>query len=308
MEDVTNDIDELKGILSEALGGIPFNVGIFLIVLYNMSYLFYKAFFETRVDEIIQDDCYCDQSDRIVYRVMTFMIMGTWILFPFGYAFSRVFSCCTCHILSCGEGEFQEIDKLFEKLNPRIDKHQNFFLEEMKKLVTTYYLDSEHYDHKIQKLSEQNKNSTNIAKLEIKEPNPKEIANNNCSTKSNWCSCSRYCCFMFLKSFCVLIRFGFRLVIVPLLQLQWLNNYAWSCIFNNILRDYCATITNEYFIGLDHSLVIYVMYVFLLLAILFSIIIDWFPRGTPRITFELNPLKIDVTDSKRMKKQHQRNK
>ena len=50
VDDVTGDVNELKGILSDALGGLPFRVGIFIVIVYNVSYLVYKAFFETRID------------------------------------------------------------------------------------------------------------------------------------------------------------------------------------------------------------------------------------------------------------------
>jgi len=321
MDDVTSGIDELKGILFEALGGLPFKIGVFLVVFYNMLYLFYKAFFVTRVDEIIQDDCYCDQRDEIIYRLMTFIIMGAWILFLIVYAFFEAFSfSCSCRYRAY-RNEYKKIEKHLEELEHygNLEQLQQLFLKELNDMVTTYYLDDDHYNYKKQKLMEgkQNRltmtNSCNVGQ-ETKESNAKKTVNDNQSTKSDvtnrcccawsYCACSRHCCFMLLKLLFIIMRFLFRLVIIPLLQLQWLNNYAWNCIFNNVWRDYCATITNEYFIGLDHSLVIYLMYVFLLLAILFSIIIGWFPEGTPKIILkfkgDLNSLRINVTDSKKI--------
>lgn len=82
MNDPTGNIGELKGILSQALSGLPFRVGIF-IVLFHILYISYKHFWNKNRIIIIQDDCFCDQ---IVYHVITFTLMGTWTLFLPGYA------------------------------------------------------------------------------------------------------------------------------------------------------------------------------------------------------------------------------
>ena len=95
--------------------------------------------------------------------------------------------------------------------------------------------------------------------------------------------CSRWCCFMVLKLSLIAIRFVFRLLIVPLLQLQLLNDYAWYCLLNDVIRNYCETETNKYYIGLDHSMVNYCVYILLLIALLFSFLINWFPKGIPQV-------------------------
>ena len=127
--------------------------------------------------------------------------------------------------------------------------------------------------------------------LEEAEGNPKEVK--GCRA---WCSCRMKCCFMLCKALLITIRFVFRLVIIPLLALHWLNDYAWNCIFNHFTREYCATITNEYFIGLDRSLVVYGMYVFIMLAVLLTIIVERFPKGMPKFILELDSLTIKVED------------
>ena len=315
IDDVTGDINELKGILSEALGGFPFKVGILLVLLYHLSYLFYKAFFETRIDHIIQDDCYCDQRDQAVYRAITLIFMGAWIIFLPGYAFYKSFNrfiCATCSVCCCcgdKSEDHKKMKELFDKYIQEIEYLKEYFLKEVTDMITTYYLDSQHYKSKKEKLANVKRNTMRTLKedngclgdIEVDEIDTK--SNANIISCKKWCSCTKHCCFMLFKILFISVRFGFRLAIIPLLQLHWLNDYAWNCIFNNLLREYCATITNEYFIGLDHSLVVYAMYVFILSAILFSIIIDWFPRGIPSfiLKFEgnLNSLTISVDRGKR---------
>ena len=48
----------------------------------------------------------------------------------------------------------------------------------------------------------------------------------------------------------------------------------------------CEAETSQYYIGLDHTFVLYSVYVLLLIALLFSLIINWFPRGIPEVTFQ----------------------
>ena len=97
---------------------------------------------------------------------------------------------------------------------------------------------------------------------------------------------TRWWCYMCSKILLIVLRFMFRLLIVPLLQLQWFNEYAWNCLMNNVIRNYCEAETSQYYIGLDHTFVLYSVYVLLLIALLFSLIINWFPRGIPDVTFQ----------------------
>ena len=44
LDDVSEQFQELKGILSESLGDLPFKCAILLIVFFNLIYTFYHAF------------------------------------------------------------------------------------------------------------------------------------------------------------------------------------------------------------------------------------------------------------------------
>ena len=87
-------------------------------------------------------------------------------------------------------------------------------------------------------------------------PNSNSSQNNEVSSSNDdddrvsW----RWCHFMTFKIALIVIRYIFRLLIVPLLQLQLLNDYAWNCIMNNVIRSYCRNLTSTHYAGLDHSL------------------------------------------------------
>lgn len=55
---------------------------------------------------------------------------------------------------------------------------------------------------------------------------------------------------------------------------------------NNVIRNYCETEASKYYVGLDHSFILYSVYVLLLIALLFSFVINWFPSGIPEVTLE----------------------
>ena len=266
---------------------------------------------ETSTDDTIEHDCFCSRRDQIAYRVFTFILMGAWIIFLPSFAIYKILSHFQCTKNVCCKGKIKkdshEIKELSEEYNLQIEQRKEFFHKELNNMITTYYLDEEHYNSKKLKLKmAEAHRAKNLKQNNEEESEPHEVDTAiNVIHWKQWCSCTKHCGFMLLKVIFILMRLGFRLAIIPLFQLHWLDNYAWNCIFNNLLRDYCATIRNEYFIGLDQSLVVHVMYILILLAILFSIIIDWFPRGIPKIilNFEgnFNSLTIHVDSGNKHK-------
>ena len=72
---------------------------------------------------------------------------------------------------------------------------------------------------------------------------------------------------------------------------------------NNIVRDYCETETNKYYIDLDHSLVNYCVYILLLIALLFSFLINWFPKGIPQVVLLYKAGRIMVNKKGQFKSQ-----
>ena len=91
LEDVSDDLNELKGFLSEALGDVPFKCAVILVVFFSFIYIFYGVVFANRISDIINSDCYCDPTDRVFYRTVILMSIVFWVCFLSGYAIYTTF-------------------------------------------------------------------------------------------------------------------------------------------------------------------------------------------------------------------------
>ena len=513
VDDFNDHISDLKGILNETLGGLPFKFAILLVVFLNFLYTSYDAFFATRITSMITNECYCDPTDRNFYRIVMMVSMIFWISFLFIYG---VYSTCGRHRIVCayhnetktGLETDKYVSKTHEDLVKLLDvlkRNEKKFQAQLRELVTTKFLDDDHCesiqqhyystslywkktdthssaDPHISKICENGKqddtgksnssqanrdtmqatglantivncNTNNVLEVDIEsvqvnavqntvqagigsaqgsngqnntvqaghghgiespqanngednavqgdndiesaqasngenntvqagnghgiespqanngenntvqaghghgiespqanngennavQPgyndiesaqasngennteriNTKQDDNNTDSehlsqgrddlgqvTKINKQSSqttrrqsNRWYCFMFLKISLIALRFVFRLLIVPLLQLQLFNDYAWYCLLNNIVRNYCETETNKYYIGLDHSLVNYCVYILLLIALLFSFLINWFPKGIPQVVLLYKAGRIMINKKGQFKSQ-----
>ena len=101
VDDINDQISELKGVLNETLGGLPFKFAILLVVFLNFLYTSYDAFFATRITSMITNECYCDPTDRTFYRIVMMLSMVFWISFLFIYGVystcGRKYIVCACH-------------------------------------------------------------------------------------------------------------------------------------------------------------------------------------------------------------------
>ena len=379
VDDLDDQISELKGVLNEALGDLPFKFAILLVVFLNFLYTSYDAFFATGRITVttIPNECYCDPVDRTFYRTVMMLSTIFWTLFLYIYilystcGLKRILVVCTQHKLKTGDSRVRDdLVKLIDVL----EKKEKKFKTQLRELVTTKFLDDEHCES-IRKLyyntslywtktdtdssadpsdtSCTNGNSVQSTMLEsgpvtsgdnnaVQQNNTGQlqahsrqdtvseqtevISNANTSTASDielvnpsqgsndygqvndqepqtlrWCS--RWCCFTVLKVSLIAVRFVFRLLIVPLLQLQLLNDYAWYCLLNDVIRNYCETETNKYYIGLDHSMVNYCVYILLLIALLFSFLINWFPKGIPQLVLLYKAGRIMINKKRYFKSQ-----
>ena len=78
----------------------------------------------------------------------------------------------------------------------------------------------------------------------------------------------------FLYPFLVVVRLLAQLALVPLLSFQALGDYSWICVTDDV---YCKSTLNQYRLGLDKAALGFTFYCCLLIAILSSTIIRWFP-------------------------------
>ena len=417
VDDFDDQLRQLRGVLNETLGGLPFKIAIVLVVFLNFLYTFYDAFFATRITSMITSECYCDLTDKIFYRTVMMSSVIFWILFLFVYG--AYYTCGRQHVVCACHNEINTdlktdkyVSKTHEdlvKLLDVLEKKEKKFQAQLRELVTTKFLDDEHCEsiqqhyystslywtktdtdssgdpsHKqddTQKSSSQGSSEpvqtpgqanttashdTHMMQVDIEfmpdnivesgqiangqnntvQAGESRPANNgeNAMESGNGQSNNtgseqispgsrsdgggdelgqvttfdkkstqepqtaktlsrRWYCFMFIKVSLILLRFVFRLLIVPLLQLQLFNDYAWYCLLNNIVRDYCATQTNKYYIGLDHSMVNYCVYILLLIALLFSFLINWLPKGVPQVVLLYKARRIMVNKKGQLKSQ-----
>ena len=82
--------------------------------------------------------------------------------------------------------------------------------------------------------------------------------------------------FVFFYSFLVIVRFLAQLVVIPMLILQMLSTYAWICI----TEDYhCQSAVTHYQLGLYQAYITFGFYIALLIAILATTMLRWFPHS-----------------------------
>ena len=78
----------------------------------------------------------------------------------------------------------------------------------------------------------------------------------------------------FLYPFLIVVRLSAQLALVPLLLFQVLGEYSWICITGDV---YCRSTINQYRFGLDMAALGFTFYCCMLVAILSTTIIRWFP-------------------------------
>lgn len=293
LNDVGGDLNELKGILSEALGDLPFKIALIFIVLYNFLYTLYGSYFGTNVSHMIESDCYCNRSDRLFYRIITIGFSTAWIIFLVTYGiYTTLFHSHIVRGLLRADDVTKEMERQYEGVVKQINRRKKYLNSQLEEFLTTAYLDTDYFKAKKSYLTMlyNKKPGETTASDKIRE-NPKQIRKQAHEDEDKNDGSSRqqpkkWCCFMVCKILLLILRFAFRILIVPLLQLQWINDYAWNCIMGDFLRDYCETVFNTNFITLDHSLVIYSVYVLILVALLFSVVLNWLPKGVPQVVFQ----------------------
>ena len=80
--------------------------------------------------------------------------------------------------------------------------------------------------------------------------------------------------FFFFYPFLVIVRLLAQVIAVPILILQMLNTYAWICI----TEDYhCQNAVTRYQLGLFQAYITFGFYIALLIAILNTTMLRWFP-------------------------------
>ena len=100
--DVIDDFQNLKGMISGALGRLGFKFSFVVVLLFNFVYTVQKTFTiarstKTEIFIISLNNCNCDPSDRMFYVFTTFGFMALWILFLLIYALYNIKKLCANH-------------------------------------------------------------------------------------------------------------------------------------------------------------------------------------------------------------------
>ena len=78
----------------------------------------------------------------------------------------------------------------------------------------------------------------------------------------------------FLYPFLLIARLSAQVSLIPLLILQVLDTHAWICVMNDL---YCDNLRSEYELGLDRTAMSFAFYCSILVSILASTMLHWFP-------------------------------
>ena len=281
--DVIDDFHSLKGMISGALGSLGYKFSILIVLLFNFTYTAYNAFARSAKSEISVvslNNCSCDPNDRSFYSFTTFGFTALWVVFIVICALYNIWNCCTGHgdhdrgstnsgshstDTGVSNGNINTTDTIAtEKLIP--DKHFWFLKRELKKIISmVLYLN-------IKKLHNHNDNlklinSTKKHMFTYMKDNFLEVPKNKFNFVFNKI-------FRLFKFMLVSTQFFLRLPIVPLLLVQWLDEYSWNCVFGS-MKDYCKETTVGY--TFDQSMVISFLYMCVLLSIIIGILIKSMP-------------------------------
>ena len=107
----------------------------------------------------------------------------------------------------------------------------------------------------------------------LKVVDPRAPENKFYFVTDNVCKISKYVL--------VILQFFSRLPVIPLLLLQWLDEYSWNCVIGS-LKSYCMNTEVDYIF--DQSMVISCLYVCILLAIIIAICMQNMPVNRHKST------------------------
>ena len=147
IDEFSDQLQDLKGILSETLGDLSFKFAILVIMApFNVLYTFYQAFLTTRIDDNTENDCYSDQTDRIFYKTITLVFISFWVCFLFGYGVKSTFG--HRHFTGYNKKKKNKCDSAVEndflELLDMVTKQEKIFEAQLSDLVSTRFLEDDY--------------------------------------------------------------------------------------------------------------------------------------------------------------------
>ena len=286
-------VQELRGVLSEALNTYLFKFAVVIVVVFNFLYSLFNSFRQDGArdesNDSVANKCHCNGRHKTFYVTLILTSTIIWFLILVLEKFYTWFVCP-------GRYDYRLLELIRD--NSRFELH---FTKELNMLLSAVYDNPNNMFKLTAKLKKQI-NSNDTGGMPIFEI-PHDLKNSfpNCmptthgeayckksvfkSAKDNVSRQYRYFCRLkrrhkavtSFKLFLIVNQFLSQLLIVPLLQLQWLDQYAWVCVAG-ISRNYCNSDRDVYNLALDQAVVVYMFYASILFAALLSMVISWLPQ------------------------------
>lgn len=289
-------VQELRGVLSEAINTSLFKFAVTIVFVFNFSYSLFNSFRQDGTQEesndSITDRCHCNGRHRTFYVTIVLMSTVVWFLILVLEKFYTRF-------VQPGRYGHCLLELIIDN-----SKFDSYFTKELNLLLSAVYDDQNNMDMLIAKLKKQQSNNDNddtgtIPSFGIPHylkhsfPNAMLATSGEGYCKKSVFSSAKDNVFRRYRHFCRLKRrhkaiasfklflivnqFLAQLLIVPLLELQWLDQYAWVCVAG-VSRNYCNSEEDVYNLALDQAVVVYMFYASILFAALLSIVINWLPQ------------------------------
>jgi len=282
-------VQELRGVLSEALNISLFKFAVVIVFVFNFSYSFFNSFRQDDSQEESNDNkCHCNGRHKTFYVTVILTSTILWFLILVLEKFYTQF-------VQPGRYNSHLLELIRENL-----KFESYFTKELNLLLSAVYDDQNNFNKLITKLKKGHNNDVTgvIPMFDMPEYLKNSFPNTMPAVHRGYCKKSvfnsakdnvsiqyrRFCrlkrrhkAVASFKLFLIVNQFLAQLLIVPLLELQWLDQYAWVCVAG-ISRNYCTSNKDVYNLALDQAIVVYMFYASILFAALLSMIISWLPR------------------------------
>lgn len=274
--DFIDDFQSLQGIMSAALGTLGFKFSFVMLLLFNFVYTVYNAFFRDSKAELsvmTLENCSCDPIDEMVYSISLYIFIGFWVLFQLICAMVAISQLCRC------SGHNTDSNETNTDMFHEIPGNDSEFLKRgLKRLAAMNFclnlqsLRSEKISLEVE-IDSAVKYMVNYMEHEFL----KDHRRSNVKFKFDDNICNSF------KYMLAVIQFLLRLPTVPLLLIQWLDEYSWNCVIRSVWN-YCNETQMSY--AFYQSMIICCLYIFILLSIFIDIIIKSMPvnsSGHPKI-------------------------
>ena len=237
-------VQELRGVLSEALNTSLFKFAVVIVFVFNFSYSLFNSFrqdgSQSESNDDIRNRCHCNGRHKTFYVILILTSAVVWFLILVMEKFYTWF-------VRPGRYDYRLLELIRDN-----SRFLSYFTKELNMLLSAVYDDPNNMLKLAAKLKKEQVNSDATGTMPIFEiphhlkdyfPNSMPATHGEVyckksifkSAKDNFSRQCRHFCRLkcrhkavtSFKLFLIINQFLSQLLIVPLLQLQWLDQYAW---------------------------------------------------------------------------------